>query len=117
MSSKLAEKKKIDILPLRVITTVQREKTHGNDVGQTTKPCDRCQLPQAGFEPARIIALGVIAIYSPGALPIELSPRIYSFWLINVIIQRRPKKLHRKGQSETRKWQIQSKGRRKRWND
>ncbi|KAJ8937075.1 hypothetical protein NQ318_009845 [Aromia moschata] len=41
----------------------------------TTKPCDRCQLPQAGFEPARIIALGVIAIFSPGALPTELSPR------------------------------------------
>ncbi|KAJ8938727.1 hypothetical protein NQ318_005581 [Aromia moschata] len=52
-----------DILPLIVITTVQRENTHGKDVGHTTKPCDRCQLPQAGFEPAQIIALGVIAIW------------------------------------------------------
>ncbi|KAJ8950736.1 hypothetical protein NQ318_011228 [Aromia moschata] len=46
----------IDILPLRVITTVQRENTHGKDVGHTTKPCVRWQLQQAGFEPARIIA-------------------------------------------------------------
>ncbi|KAJ8952118.1 hypothetical protein NQ318_018453 [Aromia moschata] len=74
---------KIDILPLLVITTVQRDNTHGKDVGHTTKPCDRCQLPQAAFEPARIIALGVIAIYSPGALPTELSPRLIGDgWLI-----------------------------------
>ncbi|KAJ8947599.1 hypothetical protein NQ318_010111 [Aromia moschata] len=58
------------------IYDVLRENTHGKDVGHTTKPCDRCQLPQAGFEPARIIALGVIAVFSPCALPTELSPRL-----------------------------------------
>ncbi|KAJ8938189.1 hypothetical protein NQ318_019530 [Aromia moschata] len=60
---KLVNNQEIDILPLRVITTVQKENTHEKDVGHTTKPCDRCQLPQAGFEPDRIIALGKFKDY------------------------------------------------------